>query len=238
LALLDVFPSGGIRPHDLAVAPDPAKVAIAHYGSIGRNPDARVGPDPAPRPLAPGIALLDGRTGRRLGFLPGTRADVEVRHLAIAGNAILVGQTRTVESDAPEVAGLPRGLQDSVLWRYAPSPLAVADGTLEGLREADVRAGGVHALSMAADVRQGEVLVGLAGEDALLVVGLDGRLRRRIDLAPLGCRSLSGIGIIGDAYLVCGHLQGAWLFERSTHRLLSDRWAQLAIDGHSHLSIG
>lgn len=233
---LEIVPSGGIRPHDLADSPWPGLVAVAHYGSRGRDPADRIGPDPAPIPVAPGVALLDARTGAARGFLPAARADVEARHLAVVDGALLVGQTRTISSGDPEAAARPRGLQDSVLWRYAPAPLARAGAPGGG--PADLAAGGVHALSMAADARHGEVLVGLSGEDAILVVDGDGRERRRVDLRPFGCRSPSGVGIVSDeAYLVCGHRQGAWLLERGTHRLLSDAWAGLPLGAHSHLSV-
>lgn len=232
---LETLPSGGIRPHDLAPSPDPALVAVAHYGSRGRDPDDRIGPDPAPLPIAPGVALLDSRTGALRGFLPAARGDVEVRHLAVVEGAMLLGQTRSLDAADPEVARRPRGPQDAERWRYAAAPLARtgAEGPI-----ADVAPAGIHALSMVADARHGEVLVGLSGEDAILVVDAEGRERRRIDLRPLGCQSPSGIGLIDDdRYIVCGHRVGAWLLERGTHRPTGEAWPLLRLGSHSHLSV-
>lgn len=242
LAILAEAPSGGIRPHDVRILEGGRLAAVAHYGS--HNPGGGRGfARDVPEVLAAGVAIVDLRAGRVEAFLPAPTPRAEIRHLDVLGPRLVAGQVREVSPDSPEGLGLPPGIQDTERTRFAPAAPVHADlsaarpdlRAVEGLGET-----AVHALSVLADPARQEVLVAMAGRDAIAVVGPDGGLRRIVDVGAAGCRSPSGLGLLSDRhYAVAGHLAGVFVFERGTHRFVPDLSApDVPIGGHSHLSAG
>lgn len=190
--------------------------------------------------LAAGVSIVDLAAGRVEDFLPAPTPGAEVRHIDLVGHGLLAGQVREVAPDHPDAAGAPAYVQDTPRTRFVPAPPAFAKIGSGGLCPVEgVGADAVHALSVMADPVHGEIVLALAGRDRLAVVdAAEGSLRRIVDLAPFGCISPSGLGILSAThYVVAGHERGIFVMERGTHRYARDlSLPDVALSGHSHLA--
>lgn len=240
--------AGGMAPHDVALLPDGRAAAVACYGSV--SPAPTLLPDGSfrrapPQVIASRIAVVELGTGRVLEAFTSPDPDAEMRHLALHGRRLVVGQTRLGLATHPE-AGIRRPeaqpyAQDQLGQAYLPAvPLQGTLGgeggllsPLGGLAPAET----VHALSLVADPAHGEVLVTFPGSNLVAVVAAgDGTLRRTIDVGALGCRHPCGIGLLdARTWVVAGHAGGLFGFERGTHAPRADVRIEVDLAGHSHL---
>jgi hypothetical protein len=172
-------------------------------------------------------------------------ADAEMRHLAVHGRRLVVGQTRMGMAEHPEanlrVEGSLPYPQDGLGTAYLPAtPLQGRLGTGGGMLSpigGFTPAETVHALSLVADPLHGEVLVSIPAANRVAVVdAADGALKRLIDVAPFGCHHPCGIGLLdARTWVVAGHAGGLFAFERGMHEPRADLRMDVDLAGHSHL---
>jgi len=240
--------AGGMAPHDVALLPGGRIAAVACYGSITPTPvrlsDGSFRRAP-PQVIASRVAVVDLADGRVLEAFSSPDPDAELRHLALHGRRLVVGQTRIGMETHPEAGTRrPEALpypQDTLGQAYLPA--APLQGTLggEGGRLAPV--GGlapaetVHALSLVADLAHGEILMTFPASNLVVVIdAADGTLRRTIDVGALGCRHPCGIGLLdARTWVVAGHEGGLFAFGRGDHAPRRSLWMDVDLAGHSHL---
>lgn len=246
--VLAVWPSGGIGPHDIALLPDGATLAVAHYGSpdSGRGP---AGPK-APGVVEPSIAFLDRTSGRVLERVLGPERGLEIRHLTPVGaRAVVAIQTRLVEGDEALAPG-PRGeiveADDTAApgLVFAPAPLlAVERGATPRARPcpmpepADFRQG----QSLVYDPKHGEVIATFPSAQAIVVADArNGTIRKVVRTTVFGLSRPRGVGLLPDGrhYVVSGNWRGILCLRRGEHRPVLERSRlDVPLFGHSHLTV-
>jgi hypothetical protein len=230
--------SFGIRPHEIQITADAKHMVVANYGSTNtREPfDALQLPDV----LAPGIAVIEIASGKRVAWIAGADPAAELRHLVAPRLDRIFGITaRLAFSDSPEAAGLP---QDPVAAQgisfLASPPVRVLEGRALALMKEQptiTRQG----LSIAFDVAHDEVLASFPASHAVAVFdGASGEVKKLIHTAAMGLHWPCGLALSPDAahWYVTGYWRGILTLEAGQHGVESvtdsPQWW-----GHSHTAM-
>ncbi|HVZ02730.1 MAG TPA: DUF1513 domain-containing protein [Dongiaceae bacterium] len=239
LAPVGEMPSYGIRPHEIQVTLDGKHFVVAHYGSTNVAGSGDDAPD-IPDPVAPGIAVIEIASGRRVAWIDG--ADMsEVRHLAGKRlDRIFAVTAQMAWADSAQAAGLEAdpGAENGFEYLASP-PIRVAGDRARPLmtdRVALTR----HGLSVVYDPKADEVLMTFPATHRVAIFdGGTGSLKKLIATDALGLRWPCGAALASDG--TRWHISGYWnglLTLRTGSHLVETVSPMPKWWGHSHTVIG
>lgn len=244
LRVIDSIPCHGIDPHEIRLMPGGRQVAVANYGSVAAPGAADLS---VPRRVVEAcVTIVDLHSGALVARHRSTEPEVELRHLALAGDGGLFGIRVRLGPPGSEaaLAGVPPEA-DLTADRgevYLPAaPLLVAAGAEGGTAAGTGTDPGHlrHGLSVEYDPVAEEFIATFPSSHRLMVFDArSGDLRQDIDTARLGLHYPCGLALLADgqSYAVAGYWQDVMLFRLGSHRPLRRLTRHPVLYGHSHMT--